>query len=188
VLALALALSPHSRKRQLIAIGIAMVALDIALVVIDRSLQATGGPGIIGFEFVGSQANATRIMAEWGGHGRDLARLSLWLDFAFMASYGAFFAMAGFATRDWARARDLRALARAGALAPYFAIAAALFDMCENISLLLVLGGHGAAAAPVVATTCASVKFALITLAIAYVLWGLVARLSRRGAGRFRTG
>jgi hypothetical protein len=165
-----------------------MVALDIALVVIDRRLQATGGPGIIGFEFVGSRGRANEILVEWGEHGRDLATLSLWLDFAFMASYGAFFALAGFATRDFARAQGLRALARAGEVAPYLAIAAALFDMSENIMLLLVLGGHGGSVAPVLATTCASCKFALITLAIAYVLWGLGARLLRRGSGRFRTG
>ena len=158
-----------------------MVALDLALVVIDRRLQATGGPGIIAFEFVGSEGNAARIMAEWGAHGRDLAALSLWLDFAFMASYGAFFALAGFATRDYARAQGLGALSRAGAVAPYLAIAAALFDMCENISLLLVLGGRGGGVTPVLATVFASFKFALIALAIAYVAWGLGARLSHRG-------
>jgi hypothetical protein len=155
-----------------------MVALDVALVVIDRRLQATGGPGIIGFEFVGSRGEAIRILGEWGAHGRDLARLSLWIDFAFMASYGAFFALAGFATRDFARANGLRALDRAGAVAPYLAIAAALFDMTENISLLLILGGHGGSVAPVLATAFASVKFGLITLAIAFVLWGLAARLA----------
>jgi hypothetical protein len=157
-----------------------MVALDVALILIDRRLLATGGPGIIAFEFVGSRGHATEIIGEWGSHGRDLATLSLWLDFAFMASYGAFFTLAGFATRDYARAQDLRALARAGELAPYLAIAAALFDMTENIMLLLVLGGRGGGVAPVVATTSASCKFALISLAIAYVIWGLVARLRAR--------
>jgi hypothetical protein len=168
------------RKRLLVLLAIAMVAFDVALVVIDRSLQATGGPGIVGFEFVGSAQHAVEIMAEWGEHGRDLARLSLWIDFGFMASYGAFFALAALATRDFARRNDLRPLAVAGIVAPSFAVVAALFDAAENVNLLLVLGGHGGDVSPVLATICASIKFLLIALAIAYVLWGLGWRLARR--------
>jgi hypothetical protein len=54
--------------------------------------------------------------------------------------------------------------------------------MAENIALLLVLDGHGGGTAPLLATACASVKFLLIALAIAYVIWGLAARLLQRGA------
>ncbi len=169
-----------SRKQLLIAFGIAMVAFDIALLVIDRHLQATGGPSILGLEFAGSQQRAAEIMAEWGSHGRDLARASLWIDFGFMLSYGTFFTLAALATRDFARERDLRALAIAGIATPFFAAAAALFDAAENIAWLLVLGGRGGSFAPPFATACASLKFLLIGLAIAYVLWGLVSRFRRR--------
>jgi hypothetical protein len=158
-----------------------MVAFDLALIAIDRSLMATGGPGIVGFEFVGSTGRAAKILAEWGVHGRDLARLSLWIDFGFMAAYGSFFALAAIATRDFARRRGLRLLVLAGALAPLCAIGAACFDAVENVNLLLILGGRGGHVSPVLATTCASIKFLLIALAIAYVLWGLAARALRRG-------
>lgn len=171
-----------SRKQLLIVTGIATVVLNVVLSIIDRKLQATGGPGILPFEFVRSAQRASRYLAEWGDHGRDLAALSLWIDYAFMAAYGSFFALAGFATRDYARARGMRKLAGAGAVAPYCAIGAALFDALENANLLLVLGGHGGDTTPLLATICASVKFLLITLAIAYVLWGLAARLLQRGA------
>jgi hypothetical protein len=168
------------RKRALVLLGLATVALDVVLVVIDRRLTATGGPSILGFEFVGSRRRAAEILAEWGDHGQDLARLSLWIDFAFMASYGAFFALASVATRDFAKERGLRLLAAVGAVTPAFAVCAALFDACENIALLLILGGHGGSLAPPVATGCASLKFLLITTAIVYVLWGLAARVLLR--------
>jgi hypothetical protein len=158
------------------------VAGWIVLGVIEQDLKDTGGPGILQFEFVGSSANAADILGDWGDHGRDLAKLSLWLDFAFMAAYGAFFALSGLVTRDFARARGLSKLARAGAVAPYCAIGAALFDAAENTMLLLIVGGRGGAVAPVLATVFASVKFALIGVAIAYVLWGLAARLAQRRA------
>ncbi len=170
-----------TRKRWLILLGLATVGFNLALALIDNRLEATGGPSILGLEFAGSLDRVVEIEAEWGGHGGDLARLSLWLDFGFMLSYGAFFALAGFATRDFALARGLRALAACGAAAPFLAIVAALFDAAENISWLLLLGGHGGSWLAPFATSCAVVKFASIALAIAYVIWGLIARLRRRG-------
>ena len=178
-----------SRKRLLWIAGLAMVAFNVALIVIDQRLEATGGPSILGLEFAGSKGRVDRIMAEWGGHGQDLARLSLWLDFGYMLSYGTFFALAAAATRDFAIERGLRALAGAGLLAPYCAVGAALFDAAENVVWLLVLGGHAGGVAPTFATACAVVKFLLIGLAIAYVLWGLASRLTRGArATRFAGG
>jgi hypothetical protein len=166
------------RRQWLVSLGVAMVAFDIALLLIDRRLQATGGASILGFEFAGSEQGATQIMAEWGEHGRDLARWSLWIDFGFMLSYGAFFTLAAIATRDFARERDLHLLGTAGVVTPIFAASAALFDAAENIALLIVLGGDGGSLAAPFAAVCASLKFLLIALAIAYVLWGLLRRLA----------
>ncbi|MGN6258308.1 MAG: hypothetical protein ACTHN3_11255 [Solirubrobacterales bacterium] len=173
-------LGRFSRKQLLVAFGIAMVVFDVVLTVIDRRLAATGGPSILGLEFARSSSRASEIIVEWGAHGRYLARLSLWIDFGFMVSYGTFFALAALATRDFARRRGLRALAAVGIATPIFALAAALFDAAENVIWLLVLGGHGGAIGPPVATSCAALKFLLIGLAIVYVLLGLVARLLKR--------
>jgi len=169
-----------NRKRLLIALGIATVVLDLAVVQIDTvSLKHTGGPSILGLELAGSASRVEEIFAEWGAHGRYLARLSLWLDFSFMAAYGSFFALAALATRDFAVAHGRRALAAAGKVAPACAIGAALFDAAENVLWLLLLGGRGGDVAPPIATACASIKFLLIALAATYALWGLAARLRR---------
>lgn len=157
-----------------------MVMFDIVILLIDQRLEATGGPSILGLEFAGSAGRAAEVMSEWGDHGQYLARLSLWIDFGFMVSYGSFFALAALATRDFARERGLRALAIAGVVAPGFAVSAAVFDAAENIVWLLVLGGHGGEAGPLFATVCASLKFLLIGLAIVYVLWGLLSRARQR--------
>lgn len=166
-----------SRKRLLIATGIATVAFNALLLLLDRKMQDAGGPSILGFEFAGSETRAAEVMAEWGESGRDYARGSLWIDFGFMLSYGAFFTLAALATRDFGRENGLRRLAAVGVLAPTAATAAAVFDAAENVFLLLVLGGHGDGFGPPLATVCASVKFGLIAFAIFYVLWGLVSRL-----------
>lgn len=155
-----------------------MVGFYVALSVIERDLPANT-PGIISFEFVRTARRAAQFLSEWGPNGHKTVRLSLWVDYGFMLSYGTFFTLTGLATRDYARRTGARAPASAGSVIPYFAAAAALFDAGENAFLLLILGGHGGNAAPVLATVCASLKFALIATAIAYVLWGLVVRLSR---------
>jgi len=166
-----------TRKQWLILLGIAMVALTIVpFVVFERRLEHTGGPGILAFEFAATKARASQILAEWGPQGRHTARLSLIIDYAYMISYGGFFTLAGLATRDLARTRDWRRLAAAGMIVPFFATVAALFDATENVFLLLVLGGHGGEYGPLIATVCSSIKFTLITIAIAYVVWGLVWR------------
>ncbi len=165
-----------NRKQWLVVLGIAVVAFNVVMYWIDPSMQSTHGPAIITFEFAGSKARAAQIMAEWGTTGRNAARLSLWIDYGYMISYGAFFTLAGLATRDLARQRDWRRLATAGIVVPFFATAAALFDASENVALLLTLGGHGGSFAPVFATACSTVKFTLITIAIGYTLIGLAMR------------
>lgn len=160
-----------------------MVVLWVAMGAIERRLPS-GTPGIIEFEFVRNASRAARFLDEWGAGGRHTVRLSLWVDYGFMLSYGTFVTLAGLATRDYARENGRRALAAAGRYAPWFAAAAACFDAGENAFLLLVVGGHGGSAAPVLATACSSVKWTLITIAVAYVAWGVVSRLlALRSAG-----
>jgi hypothetical protein len=166
-----------NRKLWLILIGVAMVAFDVVGILIMRN---TGGPGILAFEFAASKARAAQIMAEWGKPGRDAARLSLWVDFGFLLSYGAFFTLAGIATRDLARARGWRRLAIVGAIVPFFAAVAAVLDASENVALLITLAGHGGSFAPLFATICSTIKFTLITVAILYVLCGLAWRARTR--------
>jgi hypothetical protein len=164
-----------SRKQWLIVLGALIVAFYVAFGAIERSLP-DGTPGVIQYEFVGSEDRAAEMLAEWGDAGQDDIRLSLWIDYGFMLVYGAFFTLAGLATRDFAKERGKQALASAGRWAPWCAVGAALFDAAENANLLLILGGPGGSVSPPLATACASVKFVLIAIAIVYVLWGLVAR------------
>lgn len=168
------------RRRLLIASGLATLAFDLVLLFLDRRLGATGGPSILGLELAGSQRRVAQIMAEWGAHGRHLARLSLWLDFGFMLSYGTFLTVAALASAAAARDRGLPRLAGVGRFARYLGGAAALFDAAENIAWLILLGGHGGTFLPSFGTACAVVKFSLVGIAIAYAACGLLVWLRFR--------
>ena len=167
------------RKHALILFGIATVAFTVILELIDPS-HVSHGPTILDFEFAGSRSRAAQIMAEWGANGRNAAHLSLVLDYGYMLSYGLFFALAGFAVRDSARARGWRRLAAIGVVVPFFALAAATFDASENVALLLTLAGNGGGLAPPFATVCSAIKFTLIGIAMLYALSGLTLRLRTR--------
>jgi hypothetical protein len=171
--------STTHRKYALILLGVATVAFTVILEVIDPS-HVSHGPTILDFEFAGSRARATQVVAEWGPKGRSAAHLSLILDYGYMLSYGLFFALAGFAVRDTARIRGWRRLASIGVVVPFFALAAASFDASENVALLVTLAGNGASFAPPFAVVCSAIKFTLIAIAILYTLFGLALWLRAR--------
>lgn len=160
------------------------MALGAFLLAIDPATVAPGNPNIVDFELAGSEQDAAQILDDWGDQGQDHARLSLWVDFLYLASYGAFGALASAATRDWAASHGRRRLAALGGAAIIAAIGAACFDAIEDIWLLITLDGHGGDLAPALAKISASLKFALIAAAIVYLVAGLWARLQVRREAR----
>jgi hypothetical protein len=169
-----------TRRTALWVTGAAMVTLAIGLVALDRKMTDTGGPGIIGLEFAGDRERVEEILADWGDEGHDAALASLWIDYAYMAAYGAFWALAAGATRDLARRRHWRRFAAFGGTAVYLPITAAALDALENVGLLLAVGGRGGDTAPAVASVCAAGKFFSIGVAVLYVVAGLIRRLASR--------
>ena len=173
-----------TRRRGLIASGIAALALLLAMSPADNRMKDTGGPGVVPFELTGGQDRADEILAEWGESGQDAARESLWIDFGFLLAYGTFLTLALTAVRDLARDRGWRRLGAVGAAAVWLGALGAGFDALENVCLLLTLAGAGAAF-PLLATIFAACKFILLTAAIAYLLAGLATwLLSRAPTGR----
>lgn len=169
-----------TRRRGLIASGIATLAFLLAMSPSDRRMHDTGGPGIVPFELAGGQDRADEILAEWGEGGQDAARESLWIDFGFLVAYGTFLTIALAAVRDLARKRGWRRLTAIGEIAVSFGALGAAFDALENVCLLLTLNGAGAAF-PLLATIFAACKFIFLAAAIVYLLAGLAMRVHSRG-------
>jgi hypothetical protein len=168
-----------TRRRGLIASGIATVLLLLAMAPADGRMKDTGGPGIVPFEVAGSQDRADEIRAEWGDEGQDAARESLWIDFGFLAAYGTFLTLALASVRERARERGWRRLAVIGGFVVTFGALGAAFDALENICLLLTLGDAGSVF-PLMAAIFASFKFFFIAASIAYLVVGVAMWLARR--------
>jgi hypothetical protein len=155
------------RDRRLTGAAAAYVVYTAGMLILERRMRATGGPGIIPFELAGSEARAEDIMARWGDAGRRAARLSLWLDFGYMATYGTLLAL----LVDWARRRRGHPAAL-----PALVIGAVAGDAIEGVELLKVLRGERVAAHARRAQIAALTKFMVLGGALTYVGLGTRAR------------
>jgi pimeloyl-ACP methyl ester carboxylesterase len=169
-----------TRRRWLWLLGTTSVVLFAVLAALDARLVEEGGWGIVDFELAGSREDAREMVAAWGEKGHDAALLSLWLDYVYMAAYGAFGVLAVAAVRDMARRHGWERMAALGRVLVPVPAASAACDALENAGLLLALGDHGGAAAPVLATAFAVAKFVLIEVAFLYVVVALVRRAWER--------
>jgi hypothetical protein len=165
------------KNRGLWITGIAALVLFVLLGVIDEDVKETGGPGIISFEVEFTSENARETLAHWGEDGRDSAVLSLWLDYAFLVAYAAFFSLAVVAVTETLQWRRWAFLAT-------FPLAAAVCDAIENAALLMTIGQDGDQPWPLIAGVFAAVKFLLLIPAQLFVLIGLLVWLSRRARRR----
>src|SRR5690606_6666923 len=137
----------------------------------------------------GTAERAAEILRQWGDSGRNMARVSVIVDFPFLLAYAIFFSSA-----CTAMGRRLRSRAEQGGAAatiarhlatpaPWLAWAfplAAFFDVIENLALLRVIefkltwaGTAQLAAAP---------KFAIFGAGLFFLLASLLLTASRRAS------
>jgi hypothetical protein len=150
-------------------------ALFVPLAVLDRRMQATGGPGIIPFELAGPKRSKV-ILARWGDEGRRAARASLVLDFPFLLAYTLLNVRLTARAASTLSDRAPRALASLEAVIRAVQIAAGACDAIENAALLGVLTRGGDPRLSGVARSAARAKFAGLTAGWVY---GAVAVLRR---------
>jgi hypothetical protein len=151
------------------AAAVGFTVYTLVMLIFERRMRRTGGPGIIAFELAGNATRAGQIMNSWGHVGQRAARWSLRLDFGYMLTYGTLTALLIDRTR--------RHHGHAPAL-PLLVVPAVGADAIEGLSLLNVLHGNSIAINARRARIAALVKFAILAAALAYVLgWATIERL-----------
>jgi hypothetical protein len=150
-------LTERLHSNRLVAAAVCFVGYTTVMLMLEQRMRRTGGPGIIRFELAGSVSQAEDIMTRWGSDGRRAARLSLWLDFGYMATYGMFMAL----LIDRARRRR----GHPAALPSIMIVAIA----AEGVALLKVLNGKRIAVEARRAQVAALIKFAVLSGALGYV-------------------
>lgn len=139
--------------------------------------------GIFSMQIAGSAERAEEIRSSWEREGAlDEAGFSLGLDFLVMPIYSTAIAALCAAVAAALRRRRLGGLAAVGALLGWGAWSAVAFDVVETGLTVPMLDRPTDTLASIV-TLAATVKFALLGLALAYVmLFGIVAAARRADA------
>ncbi|OBI46840.1 hypothetical protein [Mycobacterium colombiense] len=160
-------MSQRAPDNRLAASAVAFLGYTAVMLVLERRMRRSGGPGIIAFELAGSASRAEDIMTRWGSDGRRAARLSLWLDFGYMATYGVLTALLV------ERARRRRGHPPGLPAAVLVAVAG---DAAEGVSLLRVLRGKRIGVHARRAQVAALIKFAVLAGTLGYAATGSVRR------------
>lgn len=180
-----MALSPYSwikeraRAPLLIALITATVGLSIVLSSIGQSLKNQTAPqGIISFELAGSKSRAEEILGSWSQSARHDAFLSIGVDYLFLCVYPLAISLACVTTG--AQLAQYRTFAKTGAVLSWLVLGAGALDGVENFAMIRMLKSIEGEAWPALAKWCAIPKFGLVALGIAYVLFAVLLRVSRR--------
>lgn len=149
--------------------AVATLAYAAVMLVLERGMRKTGGPGIIGFELAGNAERVQEILAVWGADGRRWARWSLWLDFGYMLTYGA----SALLLIERVRSRHGHPI-----LLRLLPIGAVAGDAIEGVTLLKALDGVDVDTNARRARSAALTKFALLVVGLVYTVIGGVRRRS----------
>jgi hypothetical protein len=131
---------------------------------------------MVRLQLAGSESKAQEIVGDWSESEKvDMAFLQ-GVDEVHPLAYGLLLA----AGAVWA-GRQLRGRASSWAsVIGWMAVAAALFDLIENVGMIIMIRGDVDAPVPSITTVFAVAKFSMFFVVVPYIVAGLVARL--RGA------
>ena len=164
---------PENGKRLFLPLLAATLLVVAALGFVDASTRNASAPqGIVSFELARSVDRASAIVNSWDASQRLRSAWGLGFDYLFMPLYSS---AIGFAC-VWAGRRFGE---RSGRWLAWGMWVAAGFDAVENFALLRILLSAPASPWPQLAFWCASIKFGLILIGLAYAGVGAVVGIAK---------
>jgi hypothetical protein len=156
----------------IIASFVSLIISAVLMQILESPVKLATSYGILDLEFAWNAATANIILTAWGTTYIPYEILGTYTDFVFIPSYATF--MAGLTlllTRRFSG--QTQTLGFMLVIAPFVA---GLLDVVENLHLLIMLGSPTTItdSIPLIASICASIKFALIIITIVYFFIGLI--------------
>lgn len=175
-------IKPHDQRVFFIPLLILTFLMMVITNILGKPLTTPSAPlGIISFELAFTPERAQEMINSWIPEAQLHAAFIQGLDFLFPIIYGSALALGCFMTARILQAQR-KPLSAMGKTLAWGLILAAALDYLENIALVSELFGRVETPLPQVAAICAVIKFSLLFIAIAYILYGLVVWLIARDA------
>ena len=156
----------------LIAFILSLLINQFIMAPIEAELKGSTGYGVIEFEFAWTSEQINTIFKAWGSEGKKKETFVTYVDFLFIPCYSFF--MAGcilLVTRKLEG--KLQEIGLYMTIMPFIA---GIFDVIENINLLLMLTNESFiwSLSPFIASLCATIKFSLLFIAIIFFIVALI--------------
>lgn len=147
-----------TQKKVFFILLILFIPTFISLLFIDFGLKTFSNPnGIVSFEFCGFNSTCDKTMMEWGIKGKNLAMLSLGLDYLFLVLYPSL--ICTLLLQVVAHVPDnLKKLTR---FLAYFSLFAGLADAIENYFLIKVIINNSSNNYAMTSSYFATIKFSI---------------------------
>ena len=159
------------------AIGI-IILLVINMVVFEPLANSGFSYGILDFEFAWTKDQILIIFTEWGGAGMALQANGVYWDFLYIIGYSVpLFALILLFTRKLSgKIVDI------GLYISLTPLVAGIFDLVENVNLLIMLNDtpNFASFVPMIASVTAFIKFGLLLVGAIFFLIVLVLTIIKR--------
>ncbi|MFX0113314.1 MAG: hypothetical protein ACFFB3_02080 [Candidatus Hodarchaeota archaeon] len=155
----------------IIAATCVFLVVFVMMRVVSEPIEEESSHDVIDLEFAWTSDKMKTILDDWGEDLIEAEIQATYLDFVFLVAYGT--VLAGFSLLI-SRAFKEELLGYLGFRFVIISYIASLFDAIENVNLLLVLYFPDSfpAFAPLLASICATIKFAMILCTAGYILFG----------------
>lgn len=170
------------RKKGLIIITvvsfIAFILLTLVMLPTEMYLKGNTGYGVFEFEFAWTSERINQIFNAWGSGGKQRQALVTYIDFLYIISYSVCYAGCILLITRKLKNKSQK-IGLIMTLTPFIA---GVFDVIENINLLLMLANdqYVNGGSPFIASLCATIKFGLIFLGWIFMLYGLLILLRKK--------
>ena len=162
-----------------ILLGLTLLTMITMNLLGNPLVNAAAPYGIISLELAGNSQRAAQIIRSWDQQEQITAGFLIGLDFLFLALYSTTIGLGCIWARD-VLAASRWPLTRFGIPLAWGQWLAAVLDVLENISLMIILLASTASPWPELARGFAVIKFGLVFLGMVYVFLALATHLTKK--------
>lgn len=163
------------KKNQLL-YGVFMVIMILVMQRQGHELKKETSPhGIVDLEFANTAGKLHTVLSGWDA---GTAKLNIWLDFLFIVTYVLVLSTSSLAAA--ALGKENGNWQKLGLFFFRAAFLTGMLDVAENLFMLNSISGNYSAATLELTAVCATLKFALVSCIVVYLLTAIVYKAFRK--------